>query len=203
MEKLIFGIPIVDRYARSHDTGALIKDGCLNVVQGVRSDIFEVSNSIVVLSSFRADHHVAKILCELYSHLLDFHFRAAHLLRKGGVRNTAAVLWDDELTPLVTSFEETWQRLDSLVQQENVFSNRFLIDEALCGKGDTDLTTASQKCVPLTRCTFNLSTSSHTSRRSPGTRIPEPDPAQISHGRGLRLDHECPGLSRLAQRPRP
>ena len=125
-------------------------------MQDVRNDIFPVGDSIVS-SSFRADHHVAKILCDLYSHLLDFYFRAVHLLQKGSVRNTAAVLWDEELMPLVTSFEEAWQRLDSLVQQENVVSNRFLIDGRLDEQGDPDgLTIASQKCVLLTRCTFNL-----------------------------------------------
>ena len=160
MEKLVFGIQIIDRYARSHDTadGALTKDGCLHEVQGVRRSFFPVSDSMVS-SSFRADRHVAKILCELYSHLLDFYFLAVHLLeKKGCVRRTAALLWDDKLTPLAASFEETGQKLDALVQQENLFSNRFLIDETLSENGDPGplLQTASKKCVPLTRCMFNL-----------------------------------------------
>ena len=156
-EKLIVGIQIVDSYARSHDTadGALTKDGYPHEVQAVRFHIFPVSDSIVS-SPFRADNHVAKILCDLYSHLRDFYFRAVHLLKKRIVHNTAAVLWDDELAPLATSFAETRQILDSLVQQENLFSSRFLIDEALGENGDTGLTLASQKCVPLTRCMFNL-----------------------------------------------
>ena len=158
MEKLIVGITIVDSYARSHDTahGALTTDEYLREVQAVRCSIFPVSN-FMVSSSFRADHHVAKILCDLYSCLLDFYFHAVRLLEKGSVRKTAAVLWDKKLTLLATSFAETGQRLNSLVQQENMLSSRFLIQETLSANGDPGplLQTAPQKCVPLTRCMFN------------------------------------------------
>ena len=171
--KVLDGVRYVDSYARSHDTahGAVTKN-----LKDIRIRTFPVSDSMVS-SSFRADHHVAKILCKLYDYLLDFYFHALDLLeedvrkkgsapKKGSLQKSASVTWKSRMQELVDSFKLAREELDSLIQQETLNSVQFLIDERLHEKGDPGLTIASQKCVPLT---LHVHSSSHNSRCSAAT----------------------------------